>query len=188
MAVEEWCRSSNTIIATMGKSMKPKYDKYWEKSNMALSEACLLDPRFKRTLLEYYADKVYGVVAPKHMADFMVVINKLFDTYASSQASSKSPAATNVQNNLLVSKDYDGESDDELDADVQQYLRASTAPGIGTKSELEVYLEQPLLEWYTSDKTTFNILHWWSLKQHEFPILSFSLDLLVMFWLFKYQL
>ncbi|EEC82309.1 hypothetical protein OsI_26572 [Oryza sativa Indica Group] len=172
MAVEDWCHSSNTVIATMGKSMKPKYDKYWEKSNMALSVACFLDPRFKRTLLEYYADKVYGESAPKHMADFMAIINKLFDTYASSQPTSKIPAATDVHNNPLVTKEYDGESDDELDADVLQYLRASTAPGIGTKSELEVYMDQPLLEWDIKDKSPFNILHWWSLKQHELPILS----------------
>jgi hypothetical protein len=106
------------------------------------------------------------------MADFMAIINKLFDTYASSQPTSKIPAATDVQNNPLVTKEYDGESDDELDADVLQYLRASTAPGIGTKSELEVYMDQPLLEWDITDKSPFNILHWWSLKQHELPILS----------------
>ena len=62
MAVEDWCHSSNTVIATMGKSMKPKYDKYWEKSNMALSVACFLDPRFKTNLVNYYAEKIYGEI------------------------------------------------------------------------------------------------------------------------------
>ena len=63
-------------------------------------------------------------------------------------------------------------SDDELDADLERFLHGSSAVGQGTKTELEVYMEQPLVEWKTKGKVLFDVLSWWKLKQPELPILS----------------
>lgn len=37
MALAEWCESADDTISCMAEAMKAKYDKYWDKSNMALA-------------------------------------------------------------------------------------------------------------------------------------------------------
>lgn len=99
------------------------------------------------------------------------MLSTTYSKLKSSATTSKNASATNVQKDSLVSENKNMVSDDDLDEDVVNYLRHSTTSGKSTKTELQVYLEQPLVEWGTRDKT-FSILHWWSLKQHELPVLS----------------
>jgi hypothetical protein len=49
--IADWCNSTDGTIKTMANAMQTKYDKYWEKSNMALAVACFLDPRYKTSLI-----------------------------------------------------------------------------------------------------------------------------------------
>ena len=66
---------------------------------------------------------------------------------------SKKTATANVQtvDSQPLDQEVEG-SDDELDADLERFLHGSSAVGQGTKTELEVYMEQPLVEWKPKGK------------------------------------
>lgn len=59
MAIARWCESSDLTICTMAYSMKEKFDKYWEMSNMALAVGAFFDPRYKHKMVELYMSKMY---------------------------------------------------------------------------------------------------------------------------------
>lgn len=146
------------------------------KSGDDSSTASIETYRYKTKPIHYFADKIYHDNAPAEVDRFMSVINQLFQAYVSSPlVTSKKTSTANVQtvdSQPLDQEVEDEGSDDELDADLERFLHGSSAAGQGTKTELEVYMEQPLVEWKTKGKVLYDVLSWWKLKQPELPILS----------------
>ena len=60
IALNEWSLSSNEMISTMAKSMLAKFTSYWANSNVVMTVAAILDPRYKMELLEFYYPNIYG--------------------------------------------------------------------------------------------------------------------------------
>ena len=58
--------------------MMVKFDKYWNKSNIALSVASVLDPRYKRTIVEFYLKKVYLYTYQTELDKFNGVMKKMY--------------------------------------------------------------------------------------------------------------
>ncbi|KAJ4769779.1 Zinc finger BED domain-containing protein DAYSLEEPER [Rhynchospora pubera] len=56
LKIENWSNDRSVSIANMALSMKIKFAKYWEKSNMILAIGCFLDPRYKMGLIEEQRD------------------------------------------------------------------------------------------------------------------------------------
>ena len=52
MLIQEESKSADPIIQAMAKSMKPKFDKYWESYSNILSFAVIMDPRYKLQLVK----------------------------------------------------------------------------------------------------------------------------------------
>nr|CAH65955.1 H0716A07.13 [Oryza sativa]CAH66110.1 OSIGBa0115D20.3 [Oryza sativa] len=169
-------------IKTMANAMQTKYDKYWEKSNMALAVACFLDPHYKTSSIEYYGMKIYGLEAAEKFDEFNGVIKKLFDVYATSAcATSKKKGAEMHVHQLQIQSDpvhntnefddifNENDSSQDHEQHFQRFLLERSQPICSDKTELQIYMEQPLLLWTSKD--TFDILSWWKLKQAEFPIL-----------------
>ena len=162
IAISEWCASSDPVIKSMAHSMKLKYEKYWEKSNMALAVACFFDPRYKRNVIEYYAPMIYPTTYEEEIAKFTKVVDQLFEAYVSvskkATSSGTNVCQTSAQHTFIV--------DDGLDSFLNSKIKGSVC---GMKTELEIYMEQDLVP---RTELGFNILSWWKDHQVEYPILS----------------
>jgi hypothetical protein len=164
LAIAEWCGSSNKVIKRIAYSMKKKYDKYWDKSNMALAVASFLDPRYKKNVIEFYAPKLYPTTSRQEIKKFDMVINQLFQSYLSTSMKGDNNGSSSV-NQMTSQLDVPGDEDD-----LDMFLQSKCQSDSGAKSELDLYLEQPLAP-KTKDED-FDILLWWKVKQVEFPILA----------------
>ncbi|KAL8495031.1 hypothetical protein ACS0TY_019253 [Phlomoides rotata] len=69
-------------IRAMALSMSEKFDKYWGESNVLLSIAAILDPRYKMVLIDYAFPVIYGEVeAVAKIVEIKVLIYELYNEY-----------------------------------------------------------------------------------------------------------
>ncbi|KAM0832754.1 hypothetical protein ACQ4PT_064700 [Festuca glaucescens] len=169
LAIDEWSRSKDAGTAAMAKAMKEKYNKYWEKSNMALAVGCFLDPRYNKKLVEFFMSKIYDDEYDFHMNSFMAAVNHLFQAYMSNgQDSEKTSAATT---SVITQEGHDIFLDD-MDEDIQNYLYENPGQQDVEKSEIESYLKEEPVRWNDKNDGTFDILAWWKGKQGTYPVLA----------------
>ena len=147
--------------------MKAKYDKYWDKSNIALAVACFLDPRYKKKLVEYFMGRIYHERAAHEVSRFMDVVTKLFQAYMSNTSEASKPDPPQGPSQPL------GDPDLGLD-DIEQFLYEDVATAHGSINELEVYMQEKPIRWVDpkGKGAQFDILSWWNTHQGKFPILS----------------
>jgi hypothetical protein len=81
--IDDWCFSDDVVIYSMELAINENLSKYWQQSNIALAVACFLDPRYKK-LIEYYMRKLYGDGYQVELDNFVSVMKKLYQFYASS--------------------------------------------------------------------------------------------------------
>ncbi|KAL6635263.1 hypothetical protein ACP70R_027934 [Stipagrostis hirtigluma subsp. patula] len=161
----QWCDHADPIIREMAKAMTAKFDKYWRKSNVALAVANVLDPRFKRLIVEFYLRKLYKGSYQAELDKFNDVIKKMYQYYVSSTPSSNSEASAPssaidvFMNNVAVGA--------ELDSFLNE---TQSCESDGLPSELEKYFLSPTLK--VAKGETFDILSWWKGQTGEYPILS----------------
>jgi Domain of unknown function (DUF4413) len=62
--------------------MFAKWDKYWTSGNTLLAIVCVLDPRCKLAVVEYYIEKMYADECPWFVANLKTCMNELFKEYA----------------------------------------------------------------------------------------------------------
>jgi hypothetical protein len=162
--LDEWCYDNNITIREMAISMKEKFDKYWDQSNIALAVAYFLDPRYKKRCIEYYIKKFYGACYQAELDEFVSVVKKLFNFYVNAQPSSKkgtqgaAPRPSNAADILLGNVDHD----------LEEFLYESTEHGMVESNELDMYIGEPPLKLGGE----FDILAWWKNKKEQYSILS----------------
>jgi phage terminase large subunit len=62
--------------------MFAKWDKYWTGGNTLLAIVCVLDPRCKLVVVEYYIDKMYvDDECSRFIANLKACMNELFKEY-----------------------------------------------------------------------------------------------------------
>jgi hypothetical protein len=98
LVIKKMSTSPLPFIVAMSKEMHAKWDKYWTSGNMLLAIVCVLDPRCKLTVVEYYFKELYpGGDHESFIASLKACMNALFSEYleahnkvAEQQASSSS--------------------------------------------------------------------------------------------------
>jgi Domain of unknown function (DUF4413) len=70
--------SPHSFIVKMGIEMFTKWDKYWTNGNMLLAMACVLDPRCKLAVVEYYIQQMYSNECGNFIANLKSYIDALF--------------------------------------------------------------------------------------------------------------
>lgn len=171
LALAEWCESADVSIASMAVAMQTKYDKYWDKSNLALAVACILDPRYKQKLVQYFLNKIYPEKSADELKHVLDTVNKLFQAYKSCVVTKSSKATAAGPSG--ISQPH-GNTDSGVN-DIEEFLYDD---GAGTKevdiNELEVYMRENPIRWVdpTGQGAKFDILSWWKSNQVTFPILS----------------
>ena len=147
----------------MAISMSEKFEKYWRQSNIALAVACFLDPRYKKKLIEYYMRKFYGDQYQVELDEFVSVVKKLYQFYASS-----APAPTKEKSKAAGPSSTADVLMENVDNDLEAFLYSQNQPGMIESNELEKYIAEPLLQIVGQ----FDILAWWKNKREEYPILT----------------
>jgi Domain of unknown function (DUF4413) len=61
--------------------MFAKWDKYWTSGNILLVIACVLDPRCKLAVVEYYIQQIYANKCAWFIVNLKNCINELFQEY-----------------------------------------------------------------------------------------------------------
>lgn len=96
LSIMNMSSSTYPVIVDMGVEMYAKWDKYWSSGNMLLAIACVLDPRSKLGVVEYYMKQMY----PESYGTFMNNLNNcmlaLFKYYEE-EASSRQSASSSQQ-------------------------------------------------------------------------------------------
>ncbi|WZY93369.1 hypothetical protein YC2023_065698 [Brassica napus] len=149
--IECWLRahanSSDQVICEMVKSMKLKFDKYWDEYSDILAIAAVLDPRLKFEILEYCFSVLDQSTCKRRLANVRSKIYKLFGAYKKNQRNSS--AATTSQ----------GETHD-VPAGYGGFYAFFSQKAVGSgKSALDIYLDEPLLDYAAHKK--LNVLHYW---------------------------
>jgi hypothetical protein len=87
LKIIEWLNRNGSFIVKMTKSMKEKFDKYWETSNITLAVACFLDPRYKMKVVEFYYSEMLDDYGFDDMYEFKKVLQMIYDSYSDIYAS-----------------------------------------------------------------------------------------------------
>lgn len=169
--LRDWQFSDDTFVATMAVPMVKKFEKYWDISSELLEIATILDPRFKVKSIEYF----YGLLYDEFVADLRVKAAKkafsdLFGEYAIESPQGSSNASTSRTNEVEIASSQEPSSSlfaTRLGLEKFIYESNSTQ---NKKSELEVYLEDPLCPEISNN--SFDILAWWRINGLKYPILS----------------
>ncbi|KAJ4729064.1 Zinc finger BED domain-containing protein [Melia azedarach] len=165
----EWCKNPDEFVCSLALKMRSKFDEYWDKCNLGLAVAAMLDPRFKMKLMEYYYPLLYGGSASELIDDVFECIKTLYNEH-----SLGSPLAASIDQSLAwqasgssSSMSNSGrESRDRL-LGFDKFLNETTQCQ-GSKSDLDKYLEEPLFP----RNVDFNVLNWWKVHTPRYPILS----------------
>ncbi|KAJ3688446.1 hypothetical protein LUZ61_017610 [Rhynchospora tenuis] len=148
------------------RKMFTKWDKYWSTGSVLLAIGCILDPRCKMDVVEYYFRELYpSGDAATFIESLKQVLNALFNEYSESNPTSQSQSTTSSSH----SRSAASSSVSNTKADLKEFLnvRKTSEP---IKSELEEYLTQPLD--LASMDDDFDILAWWKLKVPKYPIMA----------------
>ncbi|CAN1278856.1 Zinc finger BED domain-containing protein RICESLEEPER 2 [Linum perenne] len=161
-----WEGSCDNQLSSMANKMRRKYEKYWgdiEKMNKLLYIAVVLDPRRKMDFVAFTLSRVYpeenkGIL----LADLVKKATyDLYDHYVktSSVTPPTSSFPTIIEENSLRKIDP-----------VKEYKQyKEEVDGVIYKTELDKYLRE---EPDDTPDPKFNVLDWWKLNSHRYPILS----------------
>jgi hypothetical protein len=79
--IKSMSTSPYPFIVEMGKAMFIKWEKYWTAGNTLLAIACVLDPRCKLKVVEYFFKSIYPENYQWYMTNLKGCINVLFNEY-----------------------------------------------------------------------------------------------------------
>ena len=82
MNIKQMASSPLGFIVSMGREMLVKWDKYWDSGNQLLALACVLDPRCKMAVVEYYYGIVLGDDCQRAVANLKSCMAELFKEYS----------------------------------------------------------------------------------------------------------
>ncbi|TXG47467.1 hypothetical protein EZV62_026761 [Acer yangbiense] len=161
----EWCKNPDEYVSSLAAKMRIKFDEYWDKCNLGLAVAAMLDPRFKMKLMEYYYPQLYGSSATELIDDVFVCIKTLYNEH--SIGSPLSSIDQGLAWQVSGSSGSSGKESRDRLMGFDKFLN-ETSQGQGSKSDLDKYLEEPLFP----RNVDFNVLNWWKVHTPRYPILS----------------
>ncbi|KAJ4734137.1 Zinc finger BED domain-containing protein RICESLEEPER 2 [Rhynchospora pubera] len=98
LSIKRMSSSPFPFIVQMGAEMTDKFDKYWSIGNSLLAIACVLDPRCKLYVVEYYMKELFPEECDNFIANLRECMKALFNDYVEENASD--------ENRARVSKRY----------------------------------------------------------------------------------
>lgn len=141
--------------------MKRKFDHYWRLCNSALAVASVLDPRLKFKIVEFSYILIYGHDSKVRLNIFREVLTNVNNEYANE--------TKNLTTSASALDDFNWLGNNCILDSFSKFVTASNFIEAPWKSELELYLDEPLLP---MDGAFLDILGWWCDKSQRFSILA----------------
>ncbi|KAJ1697552.1 hypothetical protein LUZ63_006064 [Rhynchospora breviuscula] len=168
LSIKRMSSSPFPFIVQMGVDMLAKFDKYWSIGNSLLAIACVLDPRCKLLVVEYYMKQLSPEDVDNFIANLKECMKALFNEYVEANASEQNqPRMSKRQKTSAAASSSSTITNTK--AGLKDYIKERKnceAP----KSELDDYLADELDASDVDEE--FDILSWWRLKSPKYPILS----------------
>ena len=190
LLIQTWLDSEDTLQVAMGHRMKDKFDKYWglwhintqesmaaaakgkgkdkdkekENVNLLIFIAAVVDPRYKLSLYtNAVIDEIFGQEKGQLVwAAIKTCVNELFEEYSKLYAPVEGTAEVD---DTSVAK---GGRGGMLKHVIAKKLKMNNGTSSSAKSELEKYLAED-----TEDgDAKLDILAWWKLNAHRYPVLA----------------
>ncbi|KAL7163354.1 hypothetical protein ACSBR2_039452 [Camellia fascicularis] len=137
-----WSRSNN-VLTNVSKKLLQSFSKYMNNMYLVLAIASVMDPRFKMKYIEFSSLKFKGDYS---YSKVLKAMHKLYNDYVKIENDSNGT--------LSLLQEY------------KLFLRSSSSRQV--KSELDLYLEEPVIGW----SQDFNALTWWKAASSKYPTLS----------------
>ncbi|CAL5415233.1 unnamed protein product [Camellia sinensis] len=137
-----WSRT-NTVLTNVSKKLLQSFSQYMNNMYLVLAIASVMDPRFKMKYIEFSSLKFKGDYS---YSKVLKAVHKLFNDYVKIENDSNGT--------LSLLQEY------------KLFLRSSSSRQV--KSELDLYLEEPIIGW----SQDFNALTWWKVASSKYPTLS----------------
>ncbi|KAJ9561442.1 hypothetical protein OSB04_006602 [Centaurea solstitialis] len=157
-------RSHDSILSSMAKKMKAKFDKYWgdpDKINPMLFLAVVLDPRYKMKYLKFLFECLYdSTTIAKISMKVEQILNELFEVYNSEFGGGDDKVAKN---------DAAMSNEDSKRSLLESYMRKQQMQVPEKMNDLQRYLVEESLDPRT---TGVDILLWWNVNGCKYDILS----------------
>nr|KAJ0212011.1 hypothetical protein LSAT_V11C400185890 [Lactuca sativa] len=169
-SITRMCASTDEKKKKMAKSMKEKYDKYWdniENMNFMLHIVVVLDPRNKMCYLEYCLELIYGKNSTKTKTILERVNKTLEDLFQHFKNKTERERCEKTRSASSSTPSYfDFGHGVDMEDDFERFMEQH-GHGVN-KTELEIYLSDGM-EKRAED---FQILGWWKSNSTKFPVLS----------------
>ncbi|RHN76541.1 putative transcription factor/ chromatin remodeling BED-type(Zn) family [Medicago truncatula] len=167
--------SQDPFCCSLITSLQEKFDQYWRESCFILAIAVAMDPRYKMNLVESTFAKIFGENAEQLIRAVEDGLQELFLEYSIMQVLPFTETNFDVGCETMmkteafqeVSLDESFFPPEDGISDIQFYISDFTT-NQQYKSELNVYLEEPL----ESSAQEFDILSWWRINGLKYPTLS----------------
>ncbi|KAL0463943.1 UNVERIFIED_CONTAM: Zinc finger BED domain-containing protein RICESLEEPER 2 [Sesamum latifolium] len=160
--------SQDFFVSCLTKPLMEKFTKYWDDCNLVLAVAVVMDPRFKMKLVEFSFSRIYGEDAETWINIVDEGLHELYLEYL--VQSLPAPTFIEGENDSLVKTEPqeddllpNGDGFSDFDIYISDIMSAQHM-----KSELDQYLEEPLLPRVQD----FDVLGWWKMNRSKYPTLS----------------
>jgi hypothetical protein len=160
LAIEEWKKSSNSIIEMMATKMMEKFQHYWSGVHDMMGVAAVLDPRKKMVVLHFWFPKLYGQESDEQVNRIKELCYDLLDDYQRIKLRETQPTTPSSSGATIVTND-----DAEFDAYVEAIAVNSSS---SAKYELDHYLREAVIK----NTPDFDILNWWKVNGVVYPTLQ----------------
>lgn len=169
--LHEWIDSpfSSNLVRSMAEKMLVKFNKYWSVIHGIMGVACVLDPRYKLTMLEVAYNEIHENASDEvqRIRDICYSLLREYQSRSRSeisqsdsfQTSSSIVAETSISNTSSTSNFF--KKFDTLAA-----IKRKT--NLLVKSELDMYFEEDILP----RMEDFDILGWWRNNGLKYPTLQ----------------
>ncbi|KAJ3685744.1 hypothetical protein LUZ61_014908 [Rhynchospora tenuis] len=166
--IRRMSRSDYTFIVEMGQDMLVKFNKYWTMGNSLLAIGCVLDPRCKMHVVEYYMKEMSPGDVDRFIDNLKNCMKELLKGYVQANANDPSEKQARKSKRQKTSTSAStGITDTRAGLkDFMKGKKGSEPP----KSELDDYLGDSIEE--ASLDEEFDILAWWKIKSAKYPVLS----------------
>ncbi|KAJ4762114.1 Zinc finger BED domain-containing protein DAYSLEEPER [Rhynchospora pubera] len=168
LTIRKMSSSQYTFIVQMNVSMLDKFDKYWRIGNSLLAIACVLDPRCKLHVVEYYMKQMSPENCDNFIDNLRQCMKELFKEYMEANADDPSDNQPSMPKRQKTSTGASTSISDTR-AGLKDYMKGKKGSE-PPKSELDDYLGDAIDE--ASLDEEFDILSWWRLKSAKYPVLS----------------
>lgn len=166
LTLKDKLNCEDEFISSMAGKMYEKFKKYWADFSTILAIACILDPRYKLSCVDFFYKKFYGADSYQ-FRELKSKLFLLFNGYSAKSSSSSASTSTQKQSDFNRCENLFANEAEDVMKELDEYELDESVLS-ARKTQLELYLEEPKVD----RKANLDILAFWKGNQFRYPELS----------------